>query len=71
MRSSVKSILGLITLSLCIEKQYKKTSLVTTSRNKVTPKKVKNKKSIKQTKYSTTKPIKAKAKTQFRNKSNI
>jgi len=63
----------MILAASCTMKEAKRSSLVVTNPQKRnSTKKVKNKKSsAKQAKYSSTKPIKSKATTQFRNKSNI
>jgi hypothetical protein len=72
--SNIRSILGaLIITAACSLTETKKYSIVKTNPQKRnSTKKVKNKKiGCKQAKYSSTKPMKSKVKTQFRNKSNI
>lgn len=72
--SNIRAILGSILIAAaCSLKETKKHSLIISNPQKRnSTKKVKNKKSgAKQAKYSSTKPIKSKATSQFRNKSNI
>jgi len=72
--SNIRTILGrLILIAACSLEETRKYSVATTNPQKRnSTKKVKNKKSGgKQVKYSSTKPIQSKVKTQFRNKSNI
>jgi len=72
--SNIRLILGgLIIATAQMQKDLKRSCVVTTNPQKRnSTKKVKNKKSGgKQVKYSSTKPIKSKTVTQFRNKSNI
>ena len=72
--SHIRVILGAMILAAsCSQKELKRSSLVISNPQKRnSTKKIKNKKSgAKQAKYSSTKPMKSKATTQFRNKSNI
>lgn len=72
--SHIRIILGaMILASACTLKETRKYSIATTNPQKRnSTKKVKNKKSGgKQVKYSSTKPIKSKGVSQYRNKSNI
>jgi len=72
--SNIRVVLGaLILAASCTLRETKRSSLVISNPQKRnSTKKVKNKKSgAKQAKYSSTKPVKSKVTSQFRNKSNI
>ena len=64
---------GLILVAAQMDKDMRRSCVtVTNPQKKNSAKKIKNKKGgFKKAKYSSAKPIKPKAKTQFRNKSNI
>jgi hypothetical protein len=74
MRSNLRMLLGgLVLVAGQMERDMRRSCVVVSNPQKRnSTKKVKNKKSgCKQAKYSSTKPIKSKAQSQFRNKSNI